>query len=82
MDQDVDDRMDDIPDIEIPCPSQIPDSQNTQSEHEISHTFEGAPEMVKQSDSSFPIESPIYFYNFHSLYVFFFIYSLLIGSKN
>lgn len=59
MDRDIDDGMDHmngIPEMEMPFPSQIPDSQipdsqipdsqSTQAELEISHTFEGAPEMV------------------------------------
>lgn len=38
--------MTDVPDVEIPNMEQIPDSQNSQNEHEISQTYEGAPEMV------------------------------------
>lgn len=41
------DHMNDVPDdVEIPNTEQIPDSQNNQSEHEISQNYEGAPEMV------------------------------------
>lgn len=42
------DHMNDVPDdVEIPNTEQIPDSQNNQSEHEISQNYEGAPEMVR-----------------------------------
>lgn len=40
------DHMNDVPDAEIPNMEQIPDSQNNQSEHEISQNYEGAPEIV------------------------------------
>lgn len=38
--------MNDVPDVGISNIEQIPDSQNNQSEHEISQNYEGAPEMV------------------------------------
>lgn len=40
------DHMNDVPDVGISNIEQIPDSQNSQSEHEISQNYEGAPEMV------------------------------------
>lgn len=39
--------MNDVPDVGISNIEQIPDSQNNQSEHEISQNYEGAPEMVR-----------------------------------
>lgn len=53
--------MNDVPDVEIPNTEQIPDSQNNQSEHEISQNYEGAPEMVKKN---FHIFFEIFFYFF------------------
>lgn len=35
-----------VPDVEVRNNEQIPDSQNTQSDQEISHHYEGAPETV------------------------------------
>lgn len=52
MDQDTDDMMDNlsnVPDVEVRNSEQIPDSQNNHSEQEISHHYEGAPEMVSFS---------------------------------
>lgn len=45
--------MTDVPDVEIPNVEQIPDSQNSQNEHEISQNYEGAPEMVKYISNQF-----------------------------
>lgn len=42
--------MNDVP--EIPNVEQIPDSQNSQNEHEISHTYEGAPEVVSRTQNT------------------------------
>lgn len=49
--------MTDVPDVEIPNVEQIPDSQNSQNEHEISQNYEGAPEMVKYIQINFILES-------------------------
>lgn len=43
--------MTDVPDVEIPSVEQTPDSQNSQNEHEISQTYEGAPEMVSAQET-------------------------------
>lgn len=40
------DHLPHVPDVEIPESQQIPDSQNDQTAQEISHHYEGAPEMV------------------------------------
>lgn len=45
--------MTDVPDVEIPCVEQIPDSQNSQNEHEISQNYEGAPEMVNEHNITY-----------------------------
>lgn len=42
------DCLNDVPDVEIPNISQIPDSQNNHNEHEISQNYEGAPETVSK----------------------------------
>ncbi|XP_031637277.1 condensin complex subunit 2 isoform X2 [Contarinia nasturtii] len=47
------DHMSDVPDVEIPMLEQIPDSQNNQHEHEISQTYEGAPQLVQKIDIQF-----------------------------
>lgn len=47
------DHMNDVPDVEVPNMEQIPDSQNDQSEHEISQNYEGAPEIVSTLNAHF-----------------------------
>lgn len=42
----MEDHKTNVPDIEVRINEQIPDSQNTQSDQEISHHYEGAPETV------------------------------------
>lgn len=46
------DHMADNHDIDVPNMDQMPDSQNIQSELEISQTYEGAPELVRDFELS------------------------------
>lgn len=61
--------MNDVP--EIPSVEQIPDSQNSQNEHEISQTYEGAPEAVSDKNSEFNTKL-IKFRDFKNAFSFFF----------
>lgn len=42
-----------VPDVEVPSSEQVPDSQNSHSEQEISHHYEGAPQQVQKIDIQF-----------------------------
>lgn len=67
------DHMTDLPADDNLNMEQIPDSQTSQSEHEISQTYEGAPEMVISIQIYYLVKFCIVFLNlFQPSYLLFF----------
>lgn len=53
-----------MPDMEVPNMDQMPESQPNQSDHEISHHYEGAPELVGISLFEFLCKRSLHFFFF------------------